>query len=61
MVKNTALTQKAAKSKGQMMQQGNKQYYISAQTGEMAVSRFIFETTTGIMRMLLVASFKVPK
>ena len=29
--------------KGQMMQQGNKQYYISAQTGEMAVSRFIFE------------------
>lgn len=29
--------------KGQMMQQGNKHYYISAQTGEMAVSRFIFE------------------
>ena len=29
--------------KGQMMQQGNKHYYISAQTGELAVSRFIFE------------------
>ncbi|MFR2063793.1 MAG: glucosyl transferase, partial [Streptococcus sp.] len=46
--------------KGQMMQQGNKQYYISAQTGEMAVSRFIFENNNWYYADA-VASFKVQK